>query len=266
MKKRVVKVGMIKAEAVWADPRGNMRLLDTLALPLAGEKLDFLVTPECFVDGYMVREEKKCTRKKLKECSVTGPRHPLMKRASGLAAKLKCNLVIGASERDRCGAIRNAAYIFDRRGKHVGTYYKIQAGQLYEPGHELSVFRTDVAIVGIVICADRRWPENIRCLRLEGAEIILNPTWGVSGDLNTAIMRTRAHENDVPICFAHPRQSLICSADGNVDAFLESNQPGVLVHEVTLAETRIGRTKDRSSSRPIQNRRPELYNKLVEKA
>jgi len=87
-----------------------------------------------------------------------------------------------------------------------------------------------------------------RVLRLKGAEIILNLTWGFYGEHNTAIMRTRAYENGIPVCFAHPRQSLICLPDNSVGAVLESNRPAVLVHEIDLKDNvPLKRSRDRAS-------------------
>ena len=103
-------------------------------------------------------------------------------------------------------------------------------------------------------------------MRLKGAEIILNPTWGFRGDLNTAIMRTRAYENGVPICFTHPKQSLICLSDGSIGAELDSNQPAVLVQDIDLSESpKATKTKDWAGSQPIQNRRPKLYAVIAKK-
>ena len=264
-KKRIVRVAAIKALSAWGEAKANVRLLERLALPLAKDKLDVLVTPECFLDGYMVRKPKKCTKPKLRACAVSGPRDAIVKRVGRLAAKLKSYIVFGASERSRDGAIRNAAYLIGRDGEVVGTYYKLQVTPFYVPGDELPIFRTDFGKVGIFICADRRWPEHMRCLRLQGAEIVLNPTWGWYGDGNTAIMRTRAYENGLPICFAHPEQSLICLGDGSIAAVLESNQPSVLVHDVDLSKNfKAKMTADRANSHPVQNRRPELYGVIAE--
>lgn len=264
-KPRPVRVAMVKAKSHWGDVRANVQLLEELAAPLAGRGADVLVTPECFLDGYMVRERDKCTPRKLAARCVAGPDDPMVRRAGRVARKLKSYLVFGASEKASDRVVRNAAYLIDRRGKVVGTYYKLHPCQFYTPGNELPVFDTDFGTVGIVICADRRWPENIRVLRLKGAEIVLNPTWGWHGDGNTAIMRTRAYENGIPVCFAHPEQALLCDARGNVAAVMESNQPGVLVHDVDLAENvEPKQTNDVSSGHPIQFRRPELYGPLAE--
>lgn len=267
---------MVKAVAKWADVQANVRMLEKLAEPLKDSKIDVLITPECFLDGYMVRRMlkkiNKQTRAELRSCSVSGPSDPVIRRVGRLAELLGCYVVVGASEKGKDRRIRNVAYLLDRRGRHVGSYYKIQVCQYYEPGTDLPVFKADFATIGILICADRRWPENMRCLRLKGAEIILNPTWGTYGPGNTPIMMTRAYENGLPVCFTHPKQSLICLPSGGPDmvvapeAILESNQPGVLVHEIDLSKnSKAKKTRNMAGSHPVQNRRPELYGVIARK-
>ncbi len=263
-KLRMLRVAMVKAESKWGDVKGNLKLLEDLAALVVERNIDVLITPECFLDGYMVRDKKKCTARKLKARAVSGPGDAVVRRVSRLAGRLRCYLVVGASEKDRNGTVRNAAYLIDRDGKHAGTYYKVHTCEFYEPGNELPVFETDFGTVGIVICADRRGPENIRCLKLSGAEIILNPTWGFYGGLNTAIVRTRAYENGIPVCFTHPRQSLICVGNGDVAAVLESNESDVLVHDLDLGRRpERAKKKDRAWSHPATFRRPDLYGPIV---
>ena len=262
---RKVTVGLVKVLAEWGKPERTLQLLEEVTRGLERAGLDILVTPECFLDGYMVRKEKRWTRSRLAACAVSGPEHPWIRRAAAVAQRLRSYLIFGATERGPDRKFRNVAYLVDRKGRHAGTYHKVQAERPYEPGNDLPVFSTDFGTIGIVICADRRWPENIRCERLKGAELVLNPTWGWYGESNTIIMRTRAHENGIPVCFAHPLQSLICLPDGEVGAVLESNQPGVLVHEIDLkGNVPAKRTPNPASSHPIQNRRPELYGPICE--
>ena len=261
----IVRIAMVKAESKWGDVKANVKLLDELAAPLVGRRIDVLITPECFLDGYMVRDKKKCTVRKLKARAVSGAGDAVIRRVARLAKRLGCYVAVGASEKDRKGIVRNAAYLIDRDGTHAGTYYKVHTCEFYEPGNALPVFETDFGVVGIVICADRRWPENIRCMKLSGAEIILNPTWGFYGELNTAIVRTRAYENGIPVCFTHPRQSLICLGNGDVAAVLESNEPDVLIHDLDLGRRpEKGKKKDRAWSHPATFRRPDLYGPIVD--
>jgi len=265
--KRIVRVALVKAQSAWGDVKGNIRMLEGLCKGLTESKIDVVITPECFLDGYMVREKKRGTQRKLAARTVSGWKDRIVRRAGRLAAGLSSYVVLGASERDGAGVIRNAAYLIGRRGEAVGVYYKTHPCGFYVAGDDLPVFKTDFGAAGIVICADRRWPENIRVMRLAGAEIILNPTWGLYGDLNTAIVRTRAYENGIPVCFAHPNQSLVCLPDGKIGAALDSNVAGVLVHDIDLGKNpKSGTNKDKAASHPVRNRRPELYGKIVERA
>ena len=264
-KSRLVRVALVKALAEWGDRDANMKLFERLAGSVEGRKVDVLVSPECFLDGYMIREKKQCTPNKLARRCVSGADDPYILHVGRLAKRLKCHIVFGASEKDAKGVVRNAAYLLGRRGEHIGTFYKVQPSRYYyTPGPDLPVFKTDFGTVGLLICADRRWPENARCLRLKGAEIILNPTWGSFRGLNDAIMQVRAYENGLPICFAHPEQSLMCLPDGSIAAILESNTPGVLVHDIDLSKnTKPAKKLNMAGSAPIQNRRPELYSDIV---
>jgi predicted amidohydrolase len=265
-KPRRVRVALIKAFPKWGTNGANLKLFERLANSIKDQKVDVLVSPECFLDGYMVRKKKLCTPKKLAERCVSGADDPSIELVRELSRDLKCHIVFGASEMDAEGTVRNAAYLFGRNGGHLGTFYKVQPNKFYVPGNDLPVFETDFGIVGILICADRRWPENARCLRLKGAEILLNPTWGFMGDLNNCIMQTRAYENGIPICFAHPGQSLVCLQDGSIGAILESNHHGVLIHDVDLSKNvKVLENSEKASSHPVQNRRPELYGDIVTK-
>ena len=108
----------------------------------------------------------------------------------------------------------------------------------------------------MVICADRRWPESIRTLRLKGAKLCLMPTYGMWHEANEWWMRTRSYENQMFVCFAHPKVALITDPRGEVAAKLLSNAPDVLIHEVDL--------QDVSDENHLSNRRPELYGVIAD--
>ncbi|MCH7989841.1 MAG: carbon-nitrogen hydrolase family protein, partial [Planctomycetes bacterium] len=130
----------------------------------------------------------------------------------------------------------------------------------YAPGQSLPVWPTPWGKVGMMICADRRWPETVRTLRLKGARLILNPTYGFHNDLNEAIMRTRAYENQCFIAFTHPKQSLVTDPRGSVLAKQdarddEAGQPRVLVCDVNLSYAK--------DDNHLKDRRPEIYGPVI---
>ncbi len=62
----------------------------------------------------------------------------------------------------------------------------------FKPGNGgYPVFQTRYAKVGVYICYDRHFPEGARCLGLNGAEIVFNPSATVAG-LSQAPLEARA--------------------------------------------------------------------------
>jgi predicted amidohydrolase len=65
---------------------------------------------------------------------------------------------------------------------------------------------------------DRQLPETARILAVKGAQLIVVPAWGMAGEMNVVMMRTRAYENGVHVAFVHPKRCLIIDPDGTVIA------------------------------------------------
>jgi omega-amidase len=122
-------------------------------------------------------------------------------------------------------------------------------------GDELTVVETPYGKWGVLICMDRHLPETMRVLALKGAQLVIVPAWGMSGDLNDAMMRTRAYENGIYVMFVHPRRCMVIDPGGTIVA--EAEEPGaeVLHTRVTLADLR--------PLSPMKHRRPELYGELT---
>ena len=55
------------------------------------------------------------------------------------------------------------------------------------------------------------------------------------------------------VCFAHPNVALITDPKGGVEAKLQTNVPGMLIHDIDLNEVTTNMLKDR---------RPDLYGVL----
>ncbi|HUI16829.1 MAG TPA: carbon-nitrogen hydrolase family protein, partial [Alphaproteobacteria bacterium] len=85
----------------------------------------------------------------------------------------------------------NAAAVFDRAGRHLGTYRKTHIPAIlpselkggtgsyekfyFSPGSEFPVFELEGVKIGIQICYDRKFPEGSRALALKGAEVLFMP-------------------------------------------------------------------------------------------
>lgn len=110
----------------------------------------------------------------------------------------------------------NRAYFFSPNGNY-GYQDKLQliaseaADQLIEPGTTQSLFDTGLGKIGIAICYDSEFPELVRNLTLQGAQLILVPSYTPSLKSFNRVFyscRARAIENQ---CYM-----LMSSAIGNV--------------------------------------------------
>ncbi len=256
-KSRKVVVGMMKALPAKWDAKDNFEAFESLFHRHAKDGLDVFITPECFLDGYVVTE-KNWTPARFRRVSQEVKTGSFVKRVSQLARKGKTHIVFGCTEILN-GHFYNAALVVGRKGEVVGKYHKthLQAhDHRFAPGQDLPVFHLDFGCAGIVICADRRWPESIRTLRLKGAEVVLMPTYGMWHLDNEWWMRTRSYENGMFVCFTHPNVALITDPKGGVAAKLQSNVPDVLIHEIDLDEV--------TETAHLQDRRPELYGTIAD--
>jgi predicted amidohydrolase len=225
-----------------------LRLLDEAS----AAKADIFITPECWLDGYAA-PDKGSTPEKLRAVAQDLDSSEFLKRVAAEAKQRGMFICFGFTslEDDK---IYNAAGLWGADGKRIGVYHKthLQAHDLqYAPGDSLPVWPTPWGQVGIMICADRRWPETARTLRLKGAKLILNPTYGMHHEANEWWMRTRGYENQCFIAFAHPKVAFVVGPDGELAAKRDDAEPGVLVCEVDLT-----RAKDDNH---LRDRRPELY-------
>jgi predicted amidohydrolase len=251
-----VRLGLMRGVPEKWNLEGNFAVFLERLEEAHAQGAQVFITPECWLDGYAAADPAS-TRERLRSVAQDLTASPYLKRVSEEAARRKMLICFGFTslEGER---LYNAAGLWNAEGTLVGIYHKthLQAHDLqYDYGDALAAWPTPWGPVGMMICADRRWPETARVLRLQGARLILNPTYGYRGDLNTAMMRTRAMENQCFIAFAHPEESLVTGPKGNVLA-QETGDGGVLICEVNLAEAKVeGHPSDR---------RPELYGKLSE--
>ncbi len=218
---------------------------------------ELFVTPECWLDGYAA-PDKTSTPERLRTVAQNVESSGYLKRVSEEAAKRSMAICFGFVSEEG-GKIFNAAGLWGSDGKLIGVYHKthIQTHDVqFTPGESLPVWPTPWGPIGVMICADRRWPETARTLRLKGARLILNPSYGMHGESNEMWMRTRGYENQCFIAFVHPNVSLLVGPDGNVVTRKKGGTPGIAVYDLDLS-----RAKDDNH---IRDRRPELYGIITE--
>ncbi len=260
---RVASLSIMPAK--W-DKAANADKIERMVREAAKAGAKLVVTPEGVLEGYVVNEvihekdpAKKATlARKFNELAepLDGP---YVRRFCKLADELDIHLVLGFLERAE-GKSYNTAALLDPDGRVVGVYHKSHFHQGYDvnpdgytPGDTYPVFDLGPAKVGMMICFDRQLPEPARALSLAGADMVLCPSYGGTGDWNTRIMQVRAYENEVYVVFTHPKQSLIIDPDGKLMG--EEDIDSILIRDVDLS-------RDLRTRQSIVRRRPETYDNL----
>jgi predicted amidohydrolase len=186
----------------------------------------------------------------------------------------------------------NSAAVFDRAGKHLGTYRKTHIPAIlpselrggtgsyekfyFSPGSEFPVWDLDGVKIGIQICYDRKFPEGSRALALKGAEVLFMPicaaTYGetkLRGNTWELPLQARAYENGTFVVAVnragdehgrnHMGKSLIVNPVGaEIIAVASGDKPELLVASLDLDDVNAAQ-KSLPWSR---DRRPELYGSM----
>jgi N-carbamoylputrescine amidase len=153
---------------------------------------------------------------------------------------------------------------------HITDYDCFHEKGYYTPGDTgAPVFDTAAGRIGVSICYDRHFPEQMRALALEGAEVVVVPQAGAVGEwpegLYEAELRVAAFQNGYftalcnrvgpEECLTFAGESFICAPDGRVLARAGEGSEEVLVADLDLDE--VGKSHARRLFLP--DRRPELY-------
>jgi len=151
------------------------------------KKAQILCLQEIFYGPYFCAEQN-IRWYELTEKVPGGPTTELMQK---LAAKHRMAIVVPVYEEEMPGLYFNTAAVIDADGKYLGKYRKHHIPHVwpgfwekfyFTPGDGgYPVFQTKYAKVGVYICYDRHFPEGARCLGLNGAEIVFNPSATVAG-------------------------------------------------------------------------------------
>jgi predicted amidohydrolase len=254
--KHTVRLGLLEAVPLRWELEANFKAFLDLLEAATREGVELFVTPEGWLDGY-ASPARDSTPEKLRSVAQDPRTSPYLRRVATEAKARSMLICFGFTSLEE-GKIYNAAGLWGPDGNLIGVYHKthLQGHDLqYSPGESLPTWGTPWGPIGVMICADRRWPETARALRLQGARLILNPSYGMHGEANEWWMRTRGYENQCFIAFCHPKVAFIVDPKGNIAGKLEGEPAGVLVRDVDLTLAR--------DDNHIRDRRPELYGAIT---
>jgi len=193
------------------------------------------------------------------------------------ARELGMVVVINLYERDGDGTY-DSSPVIDADGTvlgvtrmiHITEYPCFHEQGYYTPGDKgAPVFKTQAGNIGVAICYDRHFPEYMRALAVNGADLVIVPQAGAVDEwpegLYEAEMRVAAFQNGYftalcnrvgrEECLDFAGESFVCGPDGNVLARAAKSEDAILYAELDLASA------SNSNARKLflKHRRPELY-------
>lgn len=110
---------------------------------------------------------------------------PTTDKLAEFAQKYSMVIIVPVYEKEQAGVLYNTAAVIDADGTYLGKYRKNHIPHtggfwekfFFKPGNlGYPVFQTKYAKIGVYICYDRHFPDGARCLGLNGAEIVYNPS------------------------------------------------------------------------------------------
>ena len=191
---RIVRAGLIQATlcepGTAAIEKIKKAMIDKhvdLIAQAAAKGVQVLCLQELFYGPYFCAEQDT----KWYKMTEPIPDGPTTKLMCDLARKHNMVMIVPIYEEDLPGVYYNSAAVIDADGTYLGKYRKTHIPHCepgfcekfyFKPGNlGYPVFETKVGKVGVYICYDRHFPEGARCLGLNGAEIVFNPSATVAG-------------------------------------------------------------------------------------
>jgi predicted amidohydrolase len=242
----MIKIAALQMQAVAGDATANLARIEQAAREAASAGADLLVTPELAVTGYGAGEAIRVIAE-----PAAGE---LAARLSALSAETGIALVVGFAERET-ETIYNSALYADGaaapvvyRKSHLYGPYERELFQPEKPG--ACVIDHRGAKIGLLICYDVEFPENVRRLAQAGVEAVIVPTALPASDHDEFIARklipVRAFENQVFVAyvnhcgadalFSYAGLSGIAAPDGTMLAEAGRNEEALLFAEIRPAD------------------------------
>jgi predicted amidohydrolase len=241
-----MKLAALQMQAMAGDQAVNLARIERAARDAAAAGADMLVVPELALPGYGAG------------AAMAGLAEPadgaLVARLGELARATGVAIVAGFAEKDGTDVFNSAVFtdgvnppVIYRKSHLYGPYEK----SLFRPQPpETHLFEVGGMKLGMLICYDVEFPENVRRLAQAGAQGVIVPTALPVGDSGSFIARhmiaVRAFENQVFVAyinhcgddglFAYAGLSRIAAPDGGILAEAGATGEALLLADLDPAD------------------------------
>ena len=272
-RERKVKIACVQMGMKMEDKEANLNTASRLLVEAGKKGVQIALLPELFNTEYFAWWNDR--KYFLFAEPIPGPTTKVL---CEIAKKHKMYIVAPFYEEEGPGIYYNSAVLINDDGEITGKQRKMHMPAVrslekiyFTPAQaNYPVFKTKYGHIGICICYDRLFPEVMRALTLNGAEIIFNPVAGtIYPEVST--LDTRALENVIFVIAAnrvgeegghrYRGGSMFVNPEGKIFA-QAGDQEELLIETIDVEDVR----KTRDKYPYLRDRRPELYGRLLEPA
>ncbi len=285
---RTIKCGLIQAANVAPTDspiaeikKANLEHQMKMVEDAARQGVEMLCFQEIFTTPYFCAEQQT----RWYEAVEKIPDGPTVKMMQDVAKQFGMVLIVPIYEEEMSGVYYNSAAVIDADGKYLGKYRKTHIPHVnpgfwekfyFRPGNlGYPTFETAHARIGVYICYDRHFPEGARCLGLNGAEIIFNPSATVAG-LSEYLWKLEQPAHAVAngyfvgainrVGYEAPwnigefyGQSYFCDPRGQIIAEASRDKDELVVADLDMDKIR----EVRNTWQFFRDRRPDTYDSIV---
>jgi len=206
------QLALLQHQPTPGDIDTSLARINQYAAEASDHDMSLLLVPEASMTGYNISLKER-------DLNAQTANGKLRDNIATLCSKHQIAIAYGYIEKDG-ESYFNSVQLIDKTGNTVNHYRKthlwgdldrtlFQAGKSFSP-----IVHLDDWKVALLICYDVEFPETVRHLALQGAEVILVPTALMSPwtDVADLVVPTRAYENQVYLAYAN-----YCGSENNID-------------------------------------------------
>ena len=238
----MMRIAALQMQSVSGDVRANLARIERAAVEAAGGGAELLITPELCVTGYGAGDAITALAE-----TANGDQ---IKALQAISSANSIAIVAGFAERFGADVYNSAAFVdghatpaIYRKSHLYGDYER----SLFKPETPAScIVELGGLKLGMLICYDVEFPENVRRLALAGVDAVLVPTALPAGPSGTFIanhmIQTRAFENQIFVAyinhagaderFTFAGNSRIAAPDGSLIAACSDDAESLIFAEI----------------------------------
>jgi len=190
-----LRIGCAQYTAINGDVSANLATISRLAAQAAKDKVTLLVLPELGITGYGQPDTVAASAE-----PIPGP---ISHKLSAIAREHHLSIAGCLAEKDeQTGLLHNTMILLDQDGVEILRYRKVHLWDTEKswatPGTGFPVATLQESQVGLIVCYDIRFPESVRSLAKNGAQLALSCAAWFGPDQEWELaLRSRALDNGI---------------------------------------------------------------------